>query len=236
MIIELLLWLQIDNISKIGDSVNVNRRTMKSVARPGKRERTRSQLVDAALRVIARKDAGAVSILELAHEASVANGTVYNYFRTREEVIDAAALRLADELTEHQSRMFAGIPDGPTRLALAVRSFVLRAAEDRAWGLVFLRVSAAAAQLGHAVTTRTQGNLRRGLRSGVFSYPSEAAALDLVFGTTMAGMRTVVDGRAGAGHDHAVAYTVLRGLGMSEAQAERLASTPMPTELVARAG
>jgi len=160
--------------------------------------------VDAALRVIARKDAGAVSILELAQEASVAHGTVYNYFRSREEVIDAAALRLADELTELQSGLFAGIADGPTRLALAVRSFVLRAAEDRAWGLVFLRV-AAAARLGHSVTTRTLGSLRRGRRAGVFSYVSEAAALDLVFGTTLAGMRTVVDRRASDGHDHAVA-------------------------------
>jgi AcrR family transcriptional regulator len=187
--------------------------------------------VDAALRVIARKDAGAVSILELAQEASVAHGTVYNYFRSREEVIDAAALRLADELTELQSGLFAGIADGPTRLALAVRSFVLRAAEDRAWGLVFLRVAAAAARLGHSVTTRTLGSLRRGRRAGVFSYVSEAAALDLVFGTTLAGMRTVVDRRASDGHDHAVAYTVLRGLGMPHAAAEQLASTPLPVEL-----
>jgi len=79
------------------------------VARPGKRERTHAQLVDAALRVIARKDAAALSILELAHEARVSHGTVYNYFRTREEIVDAVALRLADSFTEQQSRMLGAL-------------------------------------------------------------------------------------------------------------------------------
>jgi AcrR family transcriptional regulator len=205
-----------------------------TAARPRKRERTHAQLVDAALRVIARKDAAALSILELAHEASVANGTVYNYFKTREEIVDAVALRLADDLSEQQSRMFADVEEGAARLTLAVRSFVLRAAEDRAWGLVFLRVSAAAAKLGHAVTRKTQGNLRRGLKAETFRYESEAAALDLVFGTTLAGMRTVVDGRAGRGHDRAIAYTVLRGLGAKHSEAERLVSRPFPSLDVVR--
>jgi AcrR family transcriptional regulator len=200
-----------------------------AAGRPRKRERTHASLVDAALRVIARKDAAALSIFELAHEALVSHGTVYNYFRTREEIVDAVALRLADDLSEQQSRMFTGVEEGAARLTLAVRSFVLRASEDRPWGLVFLRVSAAAAKLGHAVTRKTLGNLRRGLKAGTFRFESEAAALDLVFGTTLAGMRTVLDGRAGPGHDRAIAYTVLRGLGAKHSEAERLVSRPFPS-------
>ncbi|RPH66883.1 MAG: TetR/AcrR family transcriptional regulator [Myxococcaceae bacterium] len=222
--------LRIDNFSKNGRIVNVetSERPESVVARPGKRERTHAQLVDAALRVIARKDAAALSILELAHEAEVSHGTVYNYFRTREEIVDAVALRLADDFSEQQSQMFAGLEEGAARLTLAVRHFVLRAAEDRAWGLVFLRVSAAAARLGHTVTLKTLGNLRRGLKAGTFRYESEAAALDLVFGTTLAGMRTVLDGRAGRGHDRDIAYTVLRGLGATRSEAERLVARPFP--------
>jgi AcrR family transcriptional regulator len=181
--------------------------------------------------VIARKDAAALSILELAHEAQVSHGTVYNYFRTREEIVEAVALRLADDLSDQQSQMFAGLEEGAARLTLAVRHFVLRATEDRAWGLVFLRVSAAAARLGHTVTLKTLGNLRRGRKAGTFRYESEAAALDLVFGTTLAGMRTVLDGRAGRGHDRAIASTVLRGLGATRAEAERLVARPFPEGL-----
>jgi AcrR family transcriptional regulator len=208
--------------------VQRSKRPESGAARPRKRERTQALLVDAALRLIARKDAAALSILELAHEALVSHGTVYNYFRTREEIVDAVALRLADDLTEQQSQMFADLEGGAVRLTLAVRSFILRAAADRAWGLVFLRVSAAAAKLGHAVTRKALGNLRRGLKAGTLRYESEAAALDLVFGTTLAGMRTVLDGRAGPGHDRAIAYTVLRGLGATHSEAERLVARPFP--------
>jgi AcrR family transcriptional regulator len=38
-------------------------------------------------------------------------GTEYNYFRTREEIVDAVALRLADDLSEQQSQMFAGLEE-----------------------------------------------------------------------------------------------------------------------------
>ena len=192
------------------------------VARSGKRERTHAQLVDAALRVIARKDAAALSILELAQEAQVSHGTVYNYFRTREEIVDSVSLRLADDLSEQQSRMFAGLEEG--HLTLAVRASS-PGGGDHAPNCAS---GAAAARLGHSVTRRTLGNLRKGLKAGTFRYESEAAALDLVFGTTLAGMRTVLDDRAGPGHDRAIAYTVLRGLGAKHSEAERLLTHPFP--------
>jgi hypothetical protein len=124
--------------------------------------------------------------------------------------------------------MFAGLEGGAVHLTLAVRSFVLRAAEDRAWGLVFLRVSAAAARLGHTVTRRTLGNLRLGLKAGTFRYESEAAALDLVFGTTLAGMRTVLDGRAGPGHDRGHRLHGAPGAGSDALGSRAPRGTPLP--------
>ncbi|PTU04005.1 TetR/AcrR family transcriptional regulator, partial [Pseudomonas sp. HMWF031] len=49
-----------------------------------KRERTRRGLVDAALRLVARKEVGDIGLFEVAAEAAVSNGTIYNYFRTRD--------------------------------------------------------------------------------------------------------------------------------------------------------
>lgn len=88
------------------------------------------------LRVITRKDAVALSMLELAHEAQVSHGTLYNYFRTREEIVDSVSLRLADDLAEQQSRMFAGLEEGAARLTLAVRHFVLFRARGRRLSVV----------------------------------------------------------------------------------------------------
>ena len=45
-----------------------------------KRARTRQSLIEAALRIYARKGVGELALNELAAEAEVSNGTIYNYF------------------------------------------------------------------------------------------------------------------------------------------------------------
>jgi len=54
------------------------------------------------------------------------------------------------------------------------------------------------------------------------------AALDLITGTVLAGMRSVLEGRAGAEHPALVAGLVLRGLGISAAEADALVRRPLP--------
>jgi AcrR family transcriptional regulator len=55
-----------------------------------KRARTRNQLIDAGVQVLARKGES-LTISDVVAEAQVSNGTFYNYFADREELIDALA-------------------------------------------------------------------------------------------------------------------------------------------------
>ncbi len=112
-----------------------------------KRDRTRRQLLDAALAVFSRKDPAAVSILEVAAEAGVAHGTIYNYFDTRQEMLEEVALQLADSLSMETVRLNRGVEDSAQRLAFGIRRFVRRAVEDPIWGRVFLRITAASVAL-----------------------------------------------------------------------------------------
>ena len=80
------------------------------------RARTRALLLDAALRVFARKGAGAAAIHEVAAEAGVSNGTFYNYFRTREELLEAASLALAERVIEESRSLSEGVVDPAERL------------------------------------------------------------------------------------------------------------------------
>ncbi len=52
--------------------------------------------------------------------------------------------------------------------------------------------------------------LRKGVKSGEFTVDSEAAALDLVIGTTMEGMRNIALGAARKGHATAVTAAIRR--------------------------
>jgi AcrR family transcriptional regulator len=192
------------------------------------RARTKALLLDAAVRLFARQGVGATAIHEIAAEAGVANGTFYNYFRTREEVLEEVSIHLAERLQGEITAASAGVTDGAERMAIATRRFVLQATRDPVWAAAMLRVSTSDA----GALARTAGpvlhDLRLGRRQGRFAYRDETAALDLVSGTVLAGIRTVLEGRAGAAHPSLIAGMILRGLGLSAGEADALTKRPLP--------
>jgi AcrR family transcriptional regulator len=197
------------------------------------RARTRALLVDAAVRVFARKGAGAAAIHEITGEAGVANGTFYNYFRTREEILEAASMQLAGRLSDDITAASVAISDPAERIAIGNRRFVLNALRDPTWAAALLRVWASTPLLEAHTAAAVLADLRLGRRRKRLRYASEAAALDLVHGTVLAGMRTVLEGRAGEEHATAVAALVLRALGLTPAEADEVARRPLPAAAAA---
>ena len=91
-----------------------------------------------------------------------------------------------------------------------------------------LRIWASSPVLNVHTSKAVLADLRAGRRSGRLRYGSEAAALDLVQGAVLAGIRTVLEGRAGAEHAADVAALVLRGLSVDPAEADAIARRPLP--------
>jgi AcrR family transcriptional regulator len=201
----------------------------------GKRARTRAQLLDAALRVFARKGQGAASIQEVTAEAGLANGTFYNYFRTHEELVDAACLRLAARFSDDITASSAQVSDPAERVAIGTRRFVLQALRDPVWGAAILRVWSSTPVVHEHTARAVLADLRAGRRRGRFRIGSEAAAVDLVQGAVLAAMRTVLEGRAGERHATVVAALVLRGLGVEATEADDIARRPLPVSDVEHA-
>lgn len=192
------------------------------------RERTRELLLDAAVRVFAKKGAGAAAIHEIAAEAGVANGTFYNYFRTREALLEATSMRLAARLHDAIGESRAGVDDPAERLAIGCRRFVAQAEHDPVWAAALLRVWHSTPTPSVAAADPLLADLRAGRRRGRFAYADERTALDLVQGTVLAGMRSVLDGRPGRAHATAIATVVLRGLGVAAEDAAAIAARRLP--------
>lgn len=193
-----------------------------------KRERTRRGLVDAALRLIARKEVGEIALLEVAAEAAVSNGTIYNYFRTRDEVLEAVGIAMAAEFSDAISAMSSDVHCGAQRLSIGVRMFVCRAAADHQWANALLRIIHFDQAMRSRLADHVLGDLREGLRVGIFAYVDEGVALDIVLSCTTGAMRSVVEGRAVAEHDLRVAEMVLQALGVTPARARKIAGKPLP--------
>jgi len=193
-----------------------------------KRERTRRGLIDAALRLFARKEVGEVALLDVAAEAEVASGTIYNYFRSREEVVEAVGLSLADDFSEVIAARSVGIGSGAQRLAVGVRLFILRALADPQWASAVFRVVHFDQAMRSKIAGYVLADLRAGAEEGALTYEDEGIALDLVVSCTLGAMRSAVEGRSTTEHDVRVAEMILKALGATPARARKLARQALP--------
>jgi AcrR family transcriptional regulator len=195
-----------------------------------KREKTRKKLLEAAKRVMAEKGAEGTAITEIAAAADVAPGTFYNYFRTREEILDAVAASLVEEFRAVMTAIQKRIDDPAERIAVAIRLFLERVKEDRLWGWFMARYAPSLPVL----RDQTRNIIREqivadGLKRGRFHLPSTRAVGDLIAGTSVTALRSILEGRASVAIASEVAELVLRGLGVSLQEAAEVARRPIPS-------
>lgn len=200
-----------------------------------KKARTRQQLLDAALRIYARKGASSLALNELAEEAGVSNGTVYNYFRTREEILEAVGLALAVQLSFRVSEVSIGITQGVERMAIGIRTFLLRAQEDPEWASALTSVMHYAEGMRTALAAHVRHDLQIGQMQGDFHYLNEDVALTLVVSATLGAMASVVEGIEVEQLDRIMAEMILLALGVPAKKAKQVASLPMPEAMAPEA-
>jgi len=193
-----------------------------------KRERTRRQLLEAAVRVIAARGLAQATIHEIAGAAGMTPGTVYNHFSTREEVVKALALWLGDTLCQRITDSQQGIAEGAERMSIGIRRYLWLAGQSPAWALLLMQVAMAAPQLVDEITVYSRADLRLGLKQKAFRVPNEDAAIDMISGTVLSAMQSIVRGNAAAGYGQGIAAMVLRGLGMGFEAATEVARRPLP--------
>jgi len=193
-----------------------------------KRERTRRQLVAAALQVFRTRDPAAATMQEIAEAAGMATATVYNHFASKDELLQAVAVWIADSLCRRIADSYRDIPEGAERMAIGNRRYLWLAQQSPQWALLLLEVATRSPALLATTATHVLADLRLGVRQKAFKITSEAAALDLVNGTITSAMRSLGSGSAPARHAEAVTALVLAGLGLPMEQARAIVKRPLP--------
>lgn len=193
-----------------------------------KRARTRQALIEAALRIYAHKGVGELALNELAAEAGVSNGTVYNYFTTREEVLTAVGVSLIEDFSRLIDATMRDLVNAPQRVAAAMRMIIERGLADPDWAAAIVRVMHFDEGMRSAGIEFLRADLQAGLRQGAFSYSDEQVALEMYISVMLGGLRSVVEGRAAPDRASQTAEITLRALGVSAEDARHFASLPLP--------
>lgn len=193
-----------------------------------KKARTRQTLVEAAMRIYAEKGVGELLLNELAEQAAVSNGTVYNYFKTREDVLQAVGIALANQLSHRITAVSQGIESGAERVVVGVRMFIHQGRQDPVWASAVVRVFQYDKNIRSAVANNLRGDLRLGSQQGVLRYRDEEIAMGLVASATIGAMAAILDGFDRPEYDCIIAEMLLLGLGVTQARARRIACLPLP--------
>lgn len=133
-----------------------------------KRERTRGALLDSALSVFAAKGYEATRINDITAHADMANGTFYNYYQDKDQLLHDVALGLLVEIARRSDREMTGLSHAPSRVALAAAKLLRTAREEPEWINVLLQATDIAPEIQSATIQYMKKDLEMGVEQGAF--------------------------------------------------------------------
>ncbi|MBO9580483.1 MAG: TetR/AcrR family transcriptional regulator [Sphingobium sp.] len=190
--------------------------------------RTRAKIVAAAFDVFG-DEAGLYARMEdVAERAALTRATLYNHFGSMAELREALAFEVTHDFLNAVTKTISTMADARDRSACAVRFYLRRAQSDRRWAWSMINLSATGFIFGAETFRQAEETIREGIGEGVFPIPSAELGRDLLLGTTLAAMGSVVRGAAAENYPELVAGYILFGLGVPMEQARHCAHQALP--------
>src|SRR6185295_18340808 len=112
-----------------------------------KRARTRAQIVEAGLALLADRPPEALTVDAIVEAAGVAKGTFYYHFQSVEELVAAVGANLADSFDELLAPSRLDEADPIERMSFAFANFLEKALDDPIWARLVVRSVEAPAAL-----------------------------------------------------------------------------------------
>lgn len=202
---------------------------LKSEDRRARRRReTRTKLTRAAQQLMARSGPDAVTIQEITDTADVGFGSFYNYFESKDGIVEAVMNETLEVFGDLLDRIAERVDDPAEVLAASVRHVVRKASEDKTWGWLLIRTALVTKFVNLGLARRMTRDIRIGVKAGRFKITDPAVTVMAAGGSVMAVIASVLHGEMGRDAPERAAAVVLKLLGLSTKDANKLAGRPLP--------
>ena len=179
-----------------------------------KRARTRAQIVEAGLRLLAERPAEALTINAIVEAAGVAKGTFYYHFESLEELVAAVGAKLADTIDQLLAPSQLDQPDPIARISFAFTELLNKALADPIWAR--LMVSIAKAPVGLDLSLRLKVELAQAIAQSRLVIQDVELAADIVMGIWLQVTRGTLERRPAPDLPRQALDAVLRALGVTQ--------------------
>ena len=187
----------------------------------GKRARTRAALLDATVAVVAEKGMEAAKISDITTAAGLANGTFYNHFTDKDEILREAAYGLGLEVARQLDAEMVGIDDAARRVVTATSRFIAILMIEPDWAAVLLGSADHLPGMREEMFRYLRGDIELGVAQGRFNAEVTAFLLDQVAALIAVAIRVQLQEGADPTVTRQVCENILRLLGMPPARARK---------------
>jgi AcrR family transcriptional regulator len=207
-----------------------------------KRE-TRQRLLEAALRLMAKKGMEGVAINEITEAADVGFGSFYNHFESKEAIYGAVVEWVFEDFADALDSLVSDIADPAEVVSVSVRHTLLRAQRELVWGQFLIREGYSARVLERGLGQRLLRDIQRGIASGRFKREDALMSFLSVGGTVLASISVWLQFHQAHGTQpptidqlgfnvddlpQRAAKMLLLTLGLTRLEAEKIAYRPLP--------
>ncbi|PTQ89508.1 TetR/AcrR family transcriptional regulator [Agitococcus lubricus] len=192
-----------------------------------KRDRTREKLLIAAQELLLEGGFAALGIQQLTERAEVALGTIYNYFRTREEVADAVVEMLTNSFLQAMTKITDGLTDPAEIMSASIRQTLYWMQPHSEFGRMLFLSGLPMTRYVYQTRQGFHNDMQLGISQGRFKVNQEAVISSMIAGGVMAVLLDLFLGQVQAEVIENVAEQALLMLGLSTQEAKHIANLPL---------
>lgn len=191
------------------------------------RSRTLAGLMDTAVTLFAERGVDRTSVLDITTAAGVANGTFYNYFANKQQIVDAVYETITASLRASMDVTIEAVGDGPSQMALATMWFIEATTVDPHWGSMTINALEVGTPLHSWTSSSAIKAINNGVREGRFTVSPCETLIDYLMAVVVSAIRKRL-AQSGAERERTVimaAETQLRMLGMTSQDASNVVAS-----------
>lgn len=190
------------------------------------------RLHDAALKLFVETGSQHLNVSDLAREAGVVRGTVYNNLEDPEHLFDQVAQQVVDGMNERIAKRLKGIEDPAEQYSITLRAPLQRVMDEPVWGRFLVQFAIANPILNSFWRGYPAKAIAKGIETERFELQADEAEAFLAqgAGATFALMIMVLNGEKtwrAAGEE--LVFWQLRALGLAIEDAREISLRELPS-------
>ena len=193
----------------------------------GKRQATRKALLKAARDLVIEKGRDTMSLQEITNRASVATGTYYNYFDTKQDIFKAVAQDLHDQLALDLETTRESIKDPAMKVAVTLKYYFNQSLDNQDWRDFTRFTGLRELSLEQAAEERVK-DIQQGVKGGRFKVDNVHFTESLIRGMVRHVSSAIDRGDMGRNATDYAIRSILQMLGLPGIVAKALTQSPLP--------